>query len=367
MKELCRRLLRSLMPIAALCAVSLSAAGHEPDDKATHYQVTVLGDVHFDGEKYHLAPSATSGREAERRRNLAMWADRSTELLKCAGNFSSGRSAFAIQLGDISQGDCDNRELHKAMLKDAFAAVKRFFPKMPLLVVKGNHDIRTLHGNDPLPANEALMPLVAREIGVEQLADGNYVYRRGPDLYIAVDGFLPAKSIIDFVRKALEDNPDTRYVILLSHLPVFPVSVSSPLWLLPGHEKIAAMLSRRRSVILCAHTHTYSLVEVEGNGGRIVQLVTTSMGNTWSPDDHKLVVVRDWPHYRAVIDEKFAEDPETLKRLKKIDEFGKFSGRIFQIKSGFTVLDVDDRRIEARICTDDGKEPAVTAVLVENR
>ena len=366
MKEFCRRLLWVLLPLLAVFAVSSSAAGDEPDDRATHYQVTVLGDVHFDGEKYHLASPASSGRETERKRNLSMWAERSNGLLKCAGNFSAGSSAFAIQLGDISQGDCDNRELHKAMLKDAFAAVKRFFPDMPLLVVKGNHDVRSLSGTDSLPANEVLMQLVARELGRKKLADGSYVYRRGPDLYIAVDGFLSAKEVVSFVKKALADNPDTRYVILLSHLPVLPVSGGKAFWLLPGHEKIRAMLAKRRGVILCAHTHTFSLVEAEGAGGRVVQLVTTSMGNAWSPG-HKLVVAKDWAQYRAAIGKKFAEDPEALKQLKRLDDFGQFSGRIFKGKSGFTILDVDDRRIEARIYTDDSKKPALSAVLVENR
>ena len=366
MKAQLFRAFRFFVPLLAVWVISSAAADRGQGSGAESYQVTVLGDVHFDDAKYHLASASSSGREAERKRNLAMWAESSSGLLKCAGEFSSGRSAFAIQLGDISQGDCDNRKLHKEMLRDAFAAVKKFFPEMPLLVVKGNHDIRALSGSDPLPANEVLMPLVAREIGVSKLAGGNYVYRHGPDLYIAVDGFLPAKSVVSFVKKALADHPDARYVILLSHLPVLPISGGKPLWLLPGYDKIRDLLAKRRSVILCAHTHIYSLVEAEGTGGRVVQLVTTSMGNTWSPG-HKLPVVKDWAQYRAAVDEKFAKDPETLKQMKKIEEFGKFSGRIFKHKSGFTVLDVDDRRVEARIYTDDSGKPAVTAVLVENR
>ena len=344
-----------------LCLAAFAALG-----LFAQYQVTVIGDVHFDGPSFHTGKPINQGRAKERKRNFAMWQGPSDKLLEAAAK-TGAKSAFAIQLGDICQGDADTPELQEKLLAGAFAAVKRHFPKMPLLVVKGNHDVRVFRTqNDPKPYHGAMLPLVAKELGAAKLEDGNYAYRKGPDLFIAVDGFVGPKPLLAFVKRTLEANADARYVFLLTHLPVLPVGVGNPLWRLPAADEIAALLEKRNAIILAAHTHRFSIVERKSAKGRLVQLITTSMGNAWNPTDAKLEVLRDWPAFLAEMEKALSASEKgrkTLATVKKVLALGEFTGRFFAHRSGFTVLDIDDRRVEARIFNGEGATPARVETL----
>ena len=347
------------------------------------YQVMVLGDVHYDAPEYHTGPQIHGARARERKRNFSMWEGPSRKLLEAAMKQTGLDTAFAIQLGDIGQGDCDTPELHEDMLKKAFETVRNYFPSHRFLAVKGNHDVRELRTvNDPGPVKKALLPLVAAELGVAELADGNYAFRRGKDLYIAVDGFinstiieprdltlnryLAQKGIAGFVKKTLEANPETRYVFLLSHLPVMPVAFRNPFWVLPGYQEIIDMLEKRHAVILAAHTHKFSLTTRKTAVGQIAQLITTSMGCHWTPG-HKIKVTMNLDQFRDAVKKYKKAAPEIPAKLNAMLDRAEFDIRVFELKSGFTVLDIDDRRVEARIYTDDSGIPALTEVLTENK
>ena len=126
------------------------------------------------------------------------------------------------------------------------------------------------------------------------------------------------------------------------------------------------MLETRKSVILAAHTHAFSLTERKNDKGRLVQLVTTSMGSEWTPG-HALQIALTREQWRTAVGKKGKKYPELAAKLDALDKSGTFSGTIYKGKSGFTVLDIDDRRIEARIFTDTSGEPALTMTLVENK
>lgn len=335
-----------------------SASAFAPADS---YQVTVLGDLHFDGEEFHQGPAVSQGRARERARNLAMWKGPSHQLLETAAGQTAGSSAFVIQLGDIAQGDCETGELQEAMLRGAFAAVKKYFPERPLLVVKGNRDVRRYKTqNDPAPAKNALLPLVAGELGTAVPEDGCFAVRKGKDLFIAADGFVGAKRLLEFVSKTLADHPDCRYVFFLTHLPLLPVGKTMPFWLVPGYDELAALLEKRHAVVLAAHTHTFSLVRRKNPQGTLAQLITTSMGNTWNPEQ-KLEGRGDYAAYVALVEAK----EKVRERFSELMARGEYSGQFFKARSGFTVLDIDDRRVEARIYTGNTGKPAFTAVLTE--
>ena len=369
-------MLKKLLPVLlfALSVTGLKAA--ETAEKSASlrsaepaYQVTVLGDLHYDGEEYHLK-AEHGNRASERKRNLTMWKKNSPDLLKTAAGQTGKSSAFVVQLGDLTQGDCENSELHEALFKKAFATLKEAFPELPVLVVKGNHDVRSCGKvNTGGPAKKALLPLVAAELGVKELPDGNYAFLKGKDLYISLDGFIGAPKIVAFLQKTLNAHPETRYVFVMTHLPVFAVSVGRPLWRLPGSDKVIELLEKRRSVILAGHTHVWSFIERRTERGRAAQLVTTSMGCTWTPG-HELKQTLDWPKYVETIRERNGKNEKGQKMLKSFDALaaaGKYSFGSYGGKSGFTVLDINDSRVEARIFTDNSGTPALTLTLVENK
>ena len=126
---------------------------------------------------------------------------------------------MVVQLGDLTNGECRTEKLHEQMFRDAFRTVKGFFPGKPLYAVKGNHDVRQQYGESSGPADKVLLPLVAGELGRKELRNGNYAFRKGSDLFIAIDCFTKDETCLSFVSRTLEENPDTRYVFLLTYRP----------------------------------------------------------------------------------------------------------------------------------------------------
>lgn len=346
--------------LLVLCAVCLAAE---------EYNFLALGDIHYDGAEYHVAPAPTVNRKYERERNIGMWTSgKSGAVLTAAADLAKvTKPAFVVQLGDFTQGDCDTKELQEKMFTDGFAKVKSFFPDKKLLAVKGNHDVRVtgVKGNCNEPAEKAFMPLIAKELGRENFV-GGYTVRQGKDLFIFFDNFYSAKDGINFVKKALNDNKDARYVFFLTHLPVFPCSVSVPDWLIQGRTAISAMLAGRNAVVLCAHTHAPSFVSVSGADGNFSQMVVCSMGNQWNPDTAPAIRNDKYEQFISKsLSHKRAKPTRAgfFKKYEKytVNEFNMYSGH-----SGFVVVNVDDNAVTADIYTGNSGKPWITKVLCKN-
>lgn len=322
------------------------------------YRVLLLGDLHHDGPEYHSNYNESSWH----RKNIAMWESRTPQLLRCAAERARlDAAAFVVQLGDITEGDADSA-VQERMLRRAVAVVKSFFPERPLAVIGGNHDLRT---RDTAPAEKALWPFVADELGMERIGDGNYFFLRGRDLFIAVNGFVLAKEITGFVKRALDSHPDTRYVFFLTHLPVFPASPGSPTWLLPGNLEVAAMLETRRAVIFAGHTHSPAVTTRTTPRGKLTQVVLSSLGHRWEPKRLMTQKVCDWPKFSARVRQLPAKGKN--KKLPvlwpKIEAAGSYAMSRNFANSDFAVLDVDDSRVEIRLYTDGTEKPAETLTL----
>ena len=328
------------------------------------YRVMFLGDVHYDALEYHPGYK----KKKAFKRNVTMWKDTTPQLLKAAGEQAGkDRVAFVVQLGDITHGYADTPELQEKMLRTAFSKLKPFFADRPLLAVKGNHDVHVRSSTDNGPAERGLLPLVAAEKDLGRLSDGNYAFMQDKDLFIAVDGFVGMKPVVEFVRKSLEAHPDARYVFLMTHLPVLPASAQNPIWLLPGYEEIAAMLETRRALVIAAHTHRPSLTTRTTPRGTLPQLIVSSMGCNWHPDQLVPDRLADW--------EKFAEaatgnmlkgrNSKKIREWRHIMALGQYAQRRDFVNSGFAILDVTDERVEARVFTNVSGTPTLTLKLID--
>lgn len=366
-----RGFIKGLLVVVALALLAqFDVLGAEQSgDPADAYKVLIIGDVHYDAAELHADPAYS--KRGVFRRNSTMWKQATPELLTLAAERAAAEGAvFAIQLGDIVQGDGGNPEMQKRMLRAGFAAVKKYFPRLPLWVVKGNHDVRIRIGkNDNTPADEALLPLVASEFGISGLENGNHAFRQGRDLYISVDGFIPAEQVVAFVKKALEDNADARYVFLLTHLPVIPADPAIPFWLLPGHYEVAELLETRPSVVFAAHTHVPSVGTRVTTRGKVVQLVTTSMGSEWNPNS---VLAPRFTTWQSVLDYGKAlratgMNRDNASRWPVLEAKGEYTFREFFRNSGFVILDVDDEAVTARYFINGGDAPEARIVLHSRR
>ena len=116
------------------------------------YSVSVLGDMHYDAfppEKFHATAlakwkpkGAHPARLKEFERNAEMWQDICGRILASSSACVRPDAAFALQLGDMVQGDCESDELHTRMLAEATDLLGKAYPHLPIVSVCGNHDIR---------------------------------------------------------------------------------------------------------------------------------------------------------------------------------------------------------------------------------
>lgn len=263
------------------------------------------------------------------------------------------------------------------MLRTGFFRLKTFFPKIPLYVIAGNHDIQLRRENSSVPVEKILFPLVSKELGGNPVEHGNYVFQKGPDLFIAVNSFDPAADCLGFIRKSLADHPKTRYVFLLTHHPVIPASVNGPLNLIPEYDKIAELLEKRKTFIMAAHTHVFSSISRVSKNGTLSQMVFVSLGRYWYGNSvfsrffgNKLKVCSNWDEYVCQVRNRMVQKKKSARLLAAFDDLsrsGKFEASFFDEKSGFAVLRVDDRKVTAEIYIDDSGKPAQTLTVLENK
>ena len=258
------------------------------------YSVSILGDIHFDSPDpkfYHAGYThSTSAKRykahlAEHVRNSEMWKDRLPRLVGASGRCIRADTAFALQMGDLVQGDCGNAAMHRQMLDDAFGLVKGAYGgKMPLVVASGNHDIRgDMKGDGARKTMEKWMPqTMSKEIGVP-VAGTTFSFRQGPDVFIVVDFNEPRPNLAT-IKRLLEESKDARYTFIVSHGPVIPSGQTR--WFLMGRKtrdverkELRSLFARRNAICLCGHTHKLEFYDCEFPEGRISQFVFNSV---WS-------------------------------------------------------------------------------------
>ena len=279
---------------AAAAGAWLSGCARSQPAGVRSYSVAVLGDIHFDSTDpkfYHrdYTHSTTKKRyEAhlkEHVRNAEMWKERMPSLVRASGACVRADTAFALQMGDLVQGDCGNAAVHRQMLDDVFGFVKDAYGgRLPFVTVVGNHDIR---GDIPEDGAKETFdawqpPLMSRELGVP-VQGTTFSFRQGPDVFIVVD-FNEPRPDFALLKRLFAESEDARYTFLVSHGPAIPSCRSR--WFLLGYKRrteerreLLSILARRNAIVLAGHTHLMEWYDCVLPEGRISQFVFNSV---WS-------------------------------------------------------------------------------------
>ena len=326
------------------------------------YSVIVLGDTHFDGlvhATYHSHnPNPPAYQIEEWDRNAGMWTDRCPRLLQAAAARMTSDTAFAIQLGDLVQGDCNDNATHEQMASDAFAAIKSAFGQsLPLCLVTGNHDIRKTDTDSSGAADTYYAWQCARmteELGMS-IGNTTFYFMHGPDLYISVNFNSPSMPIIE---EALAAHPDARYKFLMTHGPVLPSdSGTSYSWHLWGgvnssanRLKLRKMLLENDVIVLAGHLHTTELTEVMTDEGRITQVIASSV---WSPESR----ARSKPS--RIGPEAYGLWQETVPGQDRFAEYRPAVTRYVRSSlAGYMRMEVGARGVTMRVYGGDSSTPA---------
>ena len=381
--QISRRSFLGLMAGVAGTGWSLGGRSLNPTKEASSYSVSLLGDTHFDStdtKKYH-AEYLTDTTEAryklhlkEHVRNADMWADRMPRLLKASAACVRPDTAFALQMGDLVQGDCANPAIHRQMLTDRLGIAKRTYGDLPFVTVVGNHDIR---GTGALEAYDDMMPGVMSAELKRPVSGTTFAFRQGPDAYIVVD-FNAPRPDVSLLKRLLAASADARYVFVVTHGPAIPSCAGR--WFLLGRPEydearraIRSLMAARNAIVLAGHTHCLEYYSCVFPEGRITQLVTNSV---WTKEESASITVLDdgaetygrratgtkKRHGRAVPE----KDRGELVQLA--DEYRPFvKDYFFANAAGHCRLEVSDAGVEARFFGGDAQTPTRTFILSRRR
>lgn len=352
-------MLSTFLTALLFCCCQIVCGAPQESDK---YKVLLLGDLHYDGPEYHTSAATSKNRAKERLRNFSMWEKASPELLSIAAKYADKDVQFVAQVGDFTQGDCETVDLQVKMLTDGFNKVKSYFPNHKLLPVRGNHDVRMYKGNSGTPTVKAFFPLIAKELGVKEIT-GTYSVRQGKDLYIFFDSFVRKNASLKALKKILADNPDTRYTFFITHLPVLSCCLGTPGWLASDYKTVRELLLKRNAIIIAAHTHVPSLMQVERDGGKLTQVIVSTVGKSWNPDKPINVYISGYDKYLNKLGEKKLNVPRNKASFEDMKTFKINEFEIYQHATGFSLLKVCDQGVMMEYYTNDSGKPAMVKKL----
>ncbi|MGE5607925.1 MAG: metallophosphoesterase family protein [Bacillota bacterium] len=368
-----------ILCVAVVCGAGEIFANDNPDHlkprstplltenrKGPSYSIVVLGDTHYDKapasiyHSHYLEENARLNKvqRAEFARNGAMWAERCPRLIEAAAKQVQTNTVFAMQMGDLVQGDCGDPEVHKRMLDDTLDYFKKVFGGTPFLTVTGNHDIR---GTGAAKAYYDRMPVrLSKEMGFE-IPSVNFSFVQGPDLFVLVDFNAPDAAGI---RKALEENASARYKFIITHGSVIPSDNSSVRWFLFGRDdklrrEMRELFLKNDVIVFAGHSHLLEFQECVTDSGRITQVVVNSV---WSKDDLAIPkVLADRP---ADYGERQKAELENGNGAKLLEEYKPAMTRYYLAQSaGFCRLDVSPSGVVVQYFGGDASTPTLTFKL----
>ena len=288
---------RGFLGLALCTAGGACLSQTKPSGGGESYSVALLGDTHFDStdtKHYHseylfsTTPARYELHLKEHVRNAEMWRERMPSFLRASAACVTDDTAFALQLGDLVQGDCNNPATHSRMLNDAFRLIKEAYGgKLPLVTVVGNHDIR---GDIPTDGTREAFdawqpPMMAKELG-RPVAGTTFSFRQGPDAFIVVD-FNEPRPDLALVKRLFAESEGARHTFLISHGPAIPSGASR--WFLLGSPKrnaerreLLRIMAAHNTIVLAGHTHCLEFYDCVLPEGRVTQFVATSV---WTRPD----------------------------------------------------------------------------------
>jgi len=367
------------------------------------YSVSLLGDVHYDCPPIDVFHSefrrlhADDGLFARYRTEFeslsSMWGrdGRSAALVKASGVCRQGGTAFALQLGDLVEGDCESSSAHERMLSEAFALMKRAYgDDLPFVTVCGNHDIR--RGGNRQGEYDSYCRLASawhrKELGVD-VQGPTFAFWQGPDLWVIADFNRPDA---DLIERLLVTNGPSRHTFFCTHGAVLTNGDRDPRrWFFLGcpqydasgrrdgkdwfdrerpeddkaRRRIRRLLAERNAIALTGHSHHLELRDWFGDGGRITEFVMNSITKTVTGVDvpEKPVVVGNRPEDfgRCRKDPKAGASPQVEALYA---EYEKGMRRYYTADaSGHTRLRISDTSVVAEFFPGGATEPCATFSL----
>lgn len=166
---------------------------------------------------------------------------------------------FVMSVGDLIEGYTKDRQEIAGMWQEWDSILAKL--NVRFFAVPGNHDI----------SNE-----VMREVWQERYGHAYYHFVYKNVLFLAMDtneedGQTINQAQIDYVKKALNENPNVRWTLLFMHHPIWNYREFN------GFNEIERALQDRNYTVLAGHNHTY--LKASRNSRNYYILATTGGGS----------------------------------------------------------------------------------------
>ena len=332
-----KKLFPLLLALAAWCA---AVAGES-------YNFLFISDTHFGAAKsYYTGPE-----KQFRSRKTPGRADQAMPVYEAlfARMAKESGAKFLLHAGDMIEGYTTGEAAHREELTNAIALMKKHL-EMPLYLVKGNHDAVGLGGKEAY--REVMLKEIGRNAGSE-LAEANYVFRCGGDLFVCVEYNT---DWLKFLKETLEKQPTRpRYTFLVIHLNVMPFV---------GKKMLEAteLLSRCNGFILCGHHHRNMLLKYRKGEREVTQLSVASMVQPTAEQNRVCGIDSDLAKFEKGF-RKRLNKPEQNKRFDRFWVPGLTEYRCTAGGPGYMRIDVSDAGVRAILHPAASDDEPVTFVL----
>lgn len=267
-----------IIPALLLALAAYSVAAGET------YSFGMISDSHWTGPEYYdEGKRARKGAEEYRAKWLEVEA---RNLIRAASVcMEEPSAAFFVHTGDMVDGSCGTFERQVNQLKFGWVLTRGAFPlDVPFIPANGNHETYDFEapGTYAYPGYEAtLQKYAAKELGRDKPVERHFSFKHGPDLFIVYNSNVDE---YEFFKKTLDENPDTRYVFAVGHIPAINpceggIEIDSP-WagnFMENHNRFLRLLQSRNVILLCGDTHRLGMVDYVTGEGRLTELMGVSV------------------------------------------------------------------------------------------
>lgn len=267
------------------------AAPEAPKKKNSSMSFIFLGDMHYCDAKFYDLDAMLAEKAGDHRQitktyapvTKANWNDQIAQLKQVVKN-TVPEVKCIVQLGDISEGLANYEGAADLMAENVTKVLRDTEMGVPWVLAKGNHDITGV-GAYKQDARDAFgkyyVPFIKEQTGCENVNEGNYVYRNGDCLFVALDSWNNKVDQVKFAKDAFEGS-DAKYKFVIMHEPIVPVSERCWFFLKNDSEKreeLLNVIAANKAIILCGHLHRYSVLRRNTESGPVVQVMAASVTN----------------------------------------------------------------------------------------
>ena len=199
---------------------------------------------------------------------------------------------------------------------------------------------------------------VEKTVNIDPMT-GSLNVREIPDMSGDIIAWVTSEAPV----KVLAENTDVRHTFFISHLPVLNCCTGNPAWVVSNFKEVRELLLKRNAIIISAHTHVPSLLQAERDGGKLTQVIVSTVGKNWHPDDKMNVFLSGYDKYLARFNPKKLNTKKYKPSFDDMKTFKVTEFEIYQHGTGYAMLRIAGDQVFIDYYTNASGKPSMSKKL----